>query len=87
MIELYADIPQAVKDRTAFVFQMALRQPNILQAVKVLHDFTAACIDEYEREYVEFYFNMRMEQLKNGNTNNQREEPSGERSDGSNDEK
>jgi hypothetical protein len=47
------------------MFEMALRQKNILSTIKVLNEYTETCSSEEEKEFVEFYFNMRMEQLLN----------------------
>ena len=65
MIELFPDIPEQVRKNAEFMFEMALRQKNILSTIKVLNEYTEACSSEEEKEFVEFYFNMRMEQLLN----------------------
>ena len=72
MIEIFEDISQEIKDQASFVFEMALLQPNLLSAVNVLKNYTNTCRNEREKEFVEFYFNMRMENLLNENTNDQR---------------
>lgn len=72
MIEIFEDIPQEIKDQASFVFEMALLQPDLLSAVNVLKNYTNACRNEREKEFVEFYFNMRMENLLNENINDQR---------------
>lgn len=65
MIELFPDIPEQVRKNAEFMFEMALRQKNILSTIKVLNEYTETCSSEEEKEFVEFYFNMRMEQLLN----------------------
>jgi hypothetical protein len=46
---------------------MAIRHSSLPTIVKILNDYTNTCIDEEERDFVNFYFNMRMEQMLNGN--------------------
>ena len=65
MIELFPDIPEQIRKNAEFMFEMALRQKNILSTIKVLNEYTETCSSEEEKEFVEFYFNMRMEQLLN----------------------
>lgn len=54
------------------MFDMAMRQPNVTSALKILNDYTDTCFDEREKQFVEFYFNLRMENLLNGNINDKR---------------
>ena len=71
MIEIFDDISERAKDWARFTFDMALRQPDLPSAIKVLNDYTNACLDEREQEFVEFYFKLKLENLLNGNNNNQ----------------
>ena len=66
MVELFENIPEEAKKRAEFVFDMALRQNDMLNAVKILNEYTNSCVDEEEQEFVEFYFKMRLEELLNG---------------------
>ena len=72
MVEIFEDIPQKVRDQAEFIFELALLQPDFISAIKTLNDYTNICSDDREREFVEFYFNMRMESLLNENFNDQR---------------
>lgn len=72
MIELFENISEKSRKQAEFMFDMAMRQPNITSALKVLNDYTNACFDEKEKQFVEFYFNFRMESLLNENFNDQR---------------
>ena len=67
MIELFSDISPRLKENAEFIFDMALRQKNLYETAKILQNFTQLIEDDNEREFVEFYFNMRMEQIKNDN--------------------
>lgn len=65
MEELFPNIPEQSKKNAEFIVEMALRQKNITSAVKVLNEYTNSCISDEEKEFVEFYFNMKMEQMLN----------------------
>lgn len=65
MIEIFENIPEEVKSRAAFIFDMAMRQKYVPDIIKVLNEYTDTCSDEEEREFVEFYFTMRFEELMN----------------------
>ena len=62
--ELFVNIPEEVKERTKLVADFALTQLQLPEAVKMLAQYTNTCFDEEEQDYVDFYFNMRFEQLK-----------------------
>ena len=66
MIELFSDISNTVKENAEFIFEMAIRQKNLYESAKVLQNFVSLIEDDKEREFVDFYFNMRMEQFKHG---------------------
>lgn len=63
-IELFPNIPQDVRDRTKLIADFALMQNDAISAVKILSEYANTCINEEEQEFVDFYFNMRFEQLK-----------------------
>lgn len=65
MEELFPNIPEQSRKNAEFIVEMALRQKNITSAVKVLNEYTNSCISDEEKEFVEFYFNMKMEQMLN----------------------
>lgn len=72
MTELFIDIPEKVKTNAKLIFDLAMMQPNLLDAVKMLDSYTNSCLNHEEKEFCDFYFNMRMEQLKNESDTNQR---------------
>ena len=59
--EIFQDISKEFKACAEFIFNMALRQHNPQSVVKTLNNFTNSCINEEEKQFVEFYFNLRME--------------------------
>lgn len=65
MNEIFADIPQYVKDNVKFWTDMALRQRNPWSAVQIINEYIDSCINEEEKEFSRFYFKMRLEQLRN----------------------
>ena len=65
MEELFSNIPEQSRKNAEFIVEMALRQKNITSAVKVLNEYTNSCTSDEEKEFVEFYFNMKMEQMLN----------------------
>ena len=70
MEELLPQISESIRERTKFVFDMALLQRTPWEMIKVLNEYTQTCIDPEEKEFTQFYFNMRMEQLKNDSNSN-----------------
>ena len=64
MIEIFDDIPPRVKENAAFMFEIASSQKTPIQMVKILNEYLKLCVDEREHEFVDFYFKMRMEELK-----------------------
>lgn len=71
MIEIFENIPQSVKNKAEFVFNMASYRKSAPSIVKILNDYTNSCTNEEEKEFIRFYFNLRMQELLNGNDNNQ----------------
>lgn len=72
MTELFADIPDEVREGTEFMVNLALMQKNPLSAVRMVKEYADSCLNDYEREFVDFYFNLRLEQLKNEDTDAKR---------------
>ena len=70
MIEIYSDIPEWVKLQAKSWFDLALRQKNPGVGIKMLNDYKNSTLSDYEREFVDFYFNLRMEELLNENNSN-----------------
>lgn len=61
--EIFTEIPEDVKDKTKFWFEVAFSQINIADTIRMLKEYRNSCENEYERDYVDFYFNMRMAQI------------------------
>lgn len=63
MTELFANIPRAVRLVTQFWAEVALAQPDMKDTIRMMDEYYNSCTDEEEKEFVNFYFNMRMQQL------------------------
>ncbi len=72
MTEIYSDIPDEVRESAEFIVNLALLKKNPLSAVKMVREYANTCLNDYEREYVDFYFNLRLEQLRNESDNDNR---------------
>lgn len=64
-IELFTDIPEHIKFLAKFWVDLALQQTNALAAIQMIEDYRNSCLNEKEKEFVDFYFKMRIEDLKN----------------------
>ena len=69
MVELFADIPNRIREQAKFWVDLALQQNNPADTIKMVADYANSCINEEEREFVDFYFKMRLQQLENENNN------------------
>ena len=70
MVELFANIPQYVKDQTKFWVDLALHQTDLISGVKMVADYAKTCQNEEERDFIDFYFNLKMQELINENASN-----------------
>ena len=64
MIELFKNVSDKVKNETKFWFEICLLKNDPREAAKILLDFQKTLQTEEEKDYVDFYFNMRMLQLR-----------------------
>lgn len=64
MIEIFNDIPEDIKKRAEFWFEVAFSQKNMNRTINMLKEYRDSCTDEYERAYVDCYFETRMRELK-----------------------
>ena len=66
MTELFTNLPESVKRKTEQFVDMTLAQDDPFDIVNILNEYTENCQNEEEREFVQFYINMRLEEMKNG---------------------
>lgn len=60
MIELFPDVTTTFKKQTDFLLDMAFKQQNILQAIKMIKDFSDTCINPSEKEFIDFCIRLKM---------------------------
>ena len=70
MIELFANVPQQIKNRLRFWLEMLSKEKNpIIWSRKIL-DFRETLQTEEEKEFVDFYINYLGELKKNEDNSN-----------------
>lgn len=72
MTEIFDNIPMSVKMDTELAFRTAIMQHNINTAAKMLNVYVDSCQNEEEKEFANFYFQMKFEELLNDDTTNLR---------------
>lgn len=70
MIELFAGLPSNLKIQIQKFIDGILNKYDLIEAVKIIADFSNSCSSEEEQDFIDFYFNMKMEQLKNESNSN-----------------
>lgn len=65
MKEIFANISDTTKQQAAFMFEMFLRQKNIPKSIEMLSNYVNTTSNEEEKQFLDFYFNMRLEELRN----------------------
>ena len=69
MVELFPNVPEHIRELAKNWVDLALKQPNPFEGVKMVSNFAHSCKTEEEKEFVDFYFRLRLEQLKNESNN------------------
>ena len=64
MEEIFSEIPEDAKSRAKFMFEMAMRQPDIIKMINILNTYLESCVNEEERNFADFYFNTQLERLQ-----------------------
>ena len=65
MTELFPDISEKVRSNAEIAWRLAQTFHNPVSVAKFLKDYTEAALNDEEREFLQFYFNLQMELLKN----------------------
>ena len=65
MTELFPDISQKVRDNAEIAWRLAQTFHNPISAAKFLNDYTEAAPTDEEKDFLEFYFNLQLELMKN----------------------
>ena len=69
MIEIFKDIPEEVREQTTLVANFIFSQLEPEAGLKFMDSYIASCENEAEKEFIRFYFNMRLEQILNEGNN------------------
>ena len=70
MVELFANVSKKVKDETKFWVEIAMLNPDPKEAAKEILAYRNTLKTEEEKDFVDFYFNMRMLEEKDLNESN-----------------
>lgn len=66
MIELFANTPKEWKEQAEYWFNLALRQNNPLESIKLLEAYLGTRETQEEKDYANFYVNLQLEKLTTG---------------------
>lgn len=69
MTELFKNITLEFRKQAETVFNIAISQKNLINAAKVLDNFIKTITEEEKIEFLNFYFNLRMEEIINADNN------------------
>jgi len=72
MTELFTNIPESVKKQTELFVDLTFKNEDPFEIVNVLNEYTENCKNEEEKEFVRFYINMKLEEMKNGSFSSKR---------------
>ena len=70
MEELFPDVSTTFKKQVAFLVERALYEEDILKAVKMIKDFTDTCINESEKDFIQFYLQLKSLELEEEDESN-----------------
>ena len=65
MVEIFANIPEEVREQTTLIVNFIFSQLDPESGLKFIESYISSCENEEEKEFIRFYFNMRLEQLLN----------------------
>lgn len=63
MIELFAELPEEIKERSKAIIDYAIANFKPEMGIKFLQGYINSCENLEEQEFINFYFQLRMEQL------------------------
>lgn len=69
MIELFADLPKEVKRKTELIIDFIISHFEPQQGIDFIVNYANSCSDEQEKQFIKFYFSLRMEQILNEGNN------------------
>ena len=70
MIELFADLPVVVKEEIAKIIDTAFDTLELRECAELIAEFAKNCSNQEEQDFIDFYFNLKLEQMKNEDNSN-----------------
>ena len=70
MIELFENLSEETKQMITSYIDMALIAIEPIKLPQLISDFANAMTTEEASDFVDFYFKLKLEELRNGNNNN-----------------
>ena len=77
MIELFQNLSNENKLMITTFIDMVIQYVQPLKWPQLINKFACSMPTQQLQDFVDFYFNLKMEQLQNGSNNYQRQEPIG----------
>ena len=69
MVELFPDVSTTFKKQVEFLVDIASQQEDILKAIKMIKDFSDTCINESEKDFIDFYLQLKSLELEKDESN------------------
>lgn len=69
MEELFPNVRTEFKKQVAFLVDMAAYQENLFEAVKMIKNFSDSCINEDEKDFIDFYIKLKLLQEQDNESN------------------
>ena len=69
MIELFTDVPVIIKQELAHIIDIAVNSMNLKDCAELIAAFAKERPNN-EQDFIDFYFHLKMEQLKNEDNSN-----------------
>lgn len=72
MIELFPDVSVTFKKQARFIIEQALYQKDIMTSIQMIKEFSDTCINESEKDFIDFYLNLILMETINESNSDQR---------------
>ena len=63
MVEIFPNVSEQVRQQAKFWVDLALQQKNLYTAARMVSEYANSCFNDEEKDFVDFYFKMRLEEL------------------------
>ena len=72
MVEIFAELPQEIKDSITKIIDILVDNYNPKDCVSIINEIINTTENEEEKDFIRFYFNLKVEQLNNEGNNDKR---------------